>query len=125
MLEDPGAAVRDEDCITSRSQRRINVGLWTVADHPGVGREQLVLRNHLTIGVGVLLGDDLDRGKIFLQSRAFDFAGLFGESAFGDEDQVMPRRQILQRFRHSRRGFRPDGRRWCGQSHEWFHGAPE
>ena len=53
------------------------------------------------VGGDVFLGHNLHRGKIFLQSGAFDLAGLFGDRAFGHQDQVMALREILQRFRHA------------------------
>src|SRR4051794_22296074 len=46
VLEHPGIVVRDEHSIESSGERRINVGLGTVADHPGhVWSEAVLLRN--------------------------------------------------------------------------------
>src|SRR5439155_15094249 len=35
MLQNPCVAVRDEHCIETSRERRINVGLGAVANHPG------------------------------------------------------------------------------------------
>ena len=42
VLEDPRVTVRDEDSINASFQRRVDVRLWTVANHPGRVAGQIV-----------------------------------------------------------------------------------
>ena len=67
VLQDPGAIVRNKDCIDTGSQRGVNVGLGAIADHPrGIGGE-VVLGNNASIGWSIFLCHDLDSRKIFLE----------------------------------------------------------
>ena len=52
MFQDPGIAVRDENRVQSRSQRRIDVRLRAVADHPRGFARQFMLLDQGVIGAG-------------------------------------------------------------------------
>ncbi len=45
VFQNPGIAVRHENCMEPSRERRIDVGLRTVSDHPGVVGPQRVLGN--------------------------------------------------------------------------------
>src|SRR5215472_3196501 len=100
MLEHPSIGVWYEDGIQTGCERWIDVGFGTIADHPGVIFIDLVFARDLLVGRWALLHDDFNRVEEWFQARALDLALLLGRLAFGDENQVMPRREILQGFRN-------------------------
>ena len=52
----------------------------------------------LVIRRNSLVGDHFDGGEILFESGALDFAGLLGEVAFGDKNQMVAFSEILQSF---------------------------
>src|SRR5271165_4156057 len=60
VLKNPGIAMRDENRVQTRSQRGIDVGLRTVANHPGGVVGQVVFVSHAGIYGGILLWNDFD-----------------------------------------------------------------
>src|SRR5438132_2707159 len=89
VLEDPGAIVRNKDCIDAGSQRRVNVGLRTIADHPSGIRGKVVLGNNASIGWSIFLCHNLDCRKIFLEPGALYLSRLLGKISLGHEDEMM------------------------------------
>ena len=82
VLQNPGITVRNKDGMKPGGQRRVDIGFWAVAEHPGRAHVATVLFRDVPIGLGVLLSDNLGGKEMFLHSRAFDFSALFFESAF-------------------------------------------
>src|ERR1700675_3183474 len=68
VFENPGVTVRDEDGVQPRSEGGVDIRPWAVADQPCGVRREGVLGDGGAVGRFVLLGYDLDGGKIFPQS---------------------------------------------------------
>ena len=105
MLENPSVVVGYEDGVQTCGEGGVDIRLGAVADHPGGVRWKGVLSDDGAVGGFVLLGYDLDGGKIFLQSRALDFSGLLGGVSFGHQDEVVELAEILQGFGHAGENF--------------------
>ena len=89
VFQDPRLIVRHEDRIEADGERRIDIRLGAVADHPRRAGGQGIFGYDREIGGCVFFGNNLDRGKIVLQAGAFDLAGLLRESALGDDDEMV------------------------------------
>ncbi len=87
VLENPGEVVGDEDGVESGGEGWIDVGARAVADHPGVGGLADVVVDERTVGLVVLLGEDLDGGKVRGEAGALELVGLLGGVPLGDEDE--------------------------------------
>jgi hypothetical protein len=102
VLQDPGVAVRHKNRVQTGRHRGIDIRLRTVADHPRGIERQLMFFDHAPVCSWIFLGDNLDRGKIFLQAGALDLSRLLGDRSLGHQDQPMALRQVLQRLQHFR-----------------------
>jgi hypothetical protein len=98
VLEHPGEVVGDEDCVETGSERGIDVGARTVADHPGNGRLAGVVRRQGEVGLGVLFREDFDRGEVGCQAGAMQLVVLFFGVALGDQDDAMAGREVGEGF---------------------------
>lgn len=94
VLENPGIAVRDEDCVQSRSQGGIDIRLGAIPDHPGGVAIALVSVGDMRVDLGNLFGHDFRRTEIFLHAGAFHLSKLLPMVSLRDEDQAMPLREI-------------------------------
>jgi len=89
VLEHPGIFMEEMDGVEARGQRGIDVGFWTVADHPCGARIESMSGEHGVVCLRVFFGDDFDGGEVRSQSAAMEFIGLFGVIALGHQDQTM------------------------------------
>ena len=70
VFEHPGVGVVHVDSVQSCSERGVDIGTGTVADHPrGLVRE-IIPRDYLPIGIGVFFRWDLDRGEVHVYAGA-------------------------------------------------------
>jgi hypothetical protein len=89
VFEDPGEVVGDEDGVKACRERGVDVGAWTIADHPGVAGIAAVVGGEGTVGVVVLLGKDFDGGEVGCEAGALELAGLLFGVALGDHDEAV------------------------------------
>src|SRR2546430_16475985 len=76
MLEDPGVAVGNKDCVEASRECWINIRPGAVSNHPRSVVREPVLANHRAVNSHILLGHDLYCCKIFLQAGALDLSRL-------------------------------------------------
>ena len=86
MLQDPSEVVRDEDGIETCAESRVDVGAGAVADHPSVAGLATVVGGEGEISLVMLLGENLDCGKVGGKAGAVKLVGLLFGVSFSDED---------------------------------------
>ena len=96
VFEHPGEIVRDEDSVESGRERRVYVGLRTVAYHPGFSGVAGVMTGDGEVGFAVLFGQNFNRREIRSKAGASKLVGLLDGVALGDEDEAMPRGKIRE-----------------------------
>ena len=89
MFQHPGEVVWDEDGVETCPQRRVDIGTWTVADHPCAAGIAAVMGGEGEVGFIVLLGQHLDSFEVSRQAGAVELSALFGGIAFGYKNQPM------------------------------------
>jgi hypothetical protein len=105
MFENPRIAVRYENGMQTRGQRRIDVRLGTVTDHPcGIAREFVFLRQSVVRG-GIFFRDNLRRREILFQPGALDLSRLLRQRSFRYQNRAMPGGKVLQRLWYLRQKF--------------------
>src|SRR6185312_8406039 len=92
----PRALVRDEDCIQPRIERRIDIRLRAVADHPGPLDVELPQACQLQIGAAVFLFHDFAVREERTQSGEIDLAILLGWLSFREQRQFVRFRKEWQ-----------------------------
>lgn len=105
VLKHPGKVVRNEDGMQARCKCRVDVGLGTVANHPGCGGVAGVMFAERTVGVFVLLGQDLYGSEEIAEAGAGELAGLLVRIAFRDHDAALAGSELGQRFADAREQF--------------------
>src|SRR5580704_774464 len=106
MLQLPGVDMRDVHCVQTGGHSGIDVAARTVADHPAMRFHNFVLVHQRRIRLRIFFGDNLDRFKKSLQSRALHFSGLFRGLALRKQNQPVFLRQVRQRLWHSIQNLR-------------------
>src|SRR5580704_413666 len=104
-LQHPGVVMGHEDGVQTGLERRVNVGLGTIADHPGLLGQQAILLDHAAIGGSIFFGQHLDGGEVLLESRALELSGLLRNVSFGDEKEMMTLGQVGQGLGNFRQDF--------------------
>ena len=79
----------DEDGVESGGEGGINIGLGTVADHPGLGGIAGVVAGDGEVGFAVLFGEDFYGREVGRETGAAEFVGLLGVVSLGDEDEAV------------------------------------
>jgi len=92
----------DKDGVKSSAESWINVGLGAVADHPGGGSFAGVMGCKGEICLVVFFRQDLDGGKMWSETGAVEFVGLFHGVALGDEDEAVAGGKIGEGFGYAR-----------------------
>jgi len=86
MFENPRISMRHENRVQSRGQRRIDVRLGAIADHPrGAGRQRIFLDDGL-INDNILFCDDFGSREILLQFGALNLSSLLRDCTLGYKD---------------------------------------
>ena len=98
VLEHPGIGVMHVDGMQAGGEGRVDIGTRTVTNHPcGLWCER-VAGDDLAIGVGMLLGRNLDGSEVHVDAGAVEFFLLLARIAFGDQDESMALGQDRKRL---------------------------
>ena len=89
VLEDPGEVVGDEDGVEAGGEGGVDVGAWTVADHPGGTGFDAMVEDEIAVGGGMFFRQDLDGGEVWRESGTVEFVGLLFGVALSDEDEAV------------------------------------
>src|SRR6266566_2848469 len=92
----PGMRVRNVDRIESSSKSGIDIRAGRIAYHPGALWINLQLAYDTMIGGNVFFWHDHYLLEVFLNSRPLNLELLFFAIAFGEQEQVVSRREIGQ-----------------------------
>jgi hypothetical protein len=90
VLKHPGIGVMHVDGVQAGGEGRVDIGTRTVTNHPCGVRRERVASDDLAIGVGMLLGRDLDGGEVHVDAGAVELFLLLARIAFGNQDESMP-----------------------------------
>ena len=101
VFQRPGKIVRQEDCVQPSGQRRVDVGLGAVADHPRARRVAGVTGGESAIGGGVLFREDLDGAEVRGQAGARELVALLFGIALGDQQAAVARGKLGQGCSHA------------------------
>ena len=74
VFQDPGIAVGNEDGVHPSGQRGVDIGLGTVADHPGAGVIAFVLAGELGVHRRVLFRHDFGCREVLFHSGTLDLS---------------------------------------------------
>lgn len=74
VLQNPGIAVRNEHRVQSGGERRVDVRLRAVSDHPGRVVLQFIFVSQRGINFRIFLGNNFDGREVFVDTRALDLS---------------------------------------------------
>lgn len=98
VFEDPGEVVRDEDCVETGGEGRVDVRPGGVADHPGGGGVAGVMLGKCAVGFVVLFRENFDAGEKGTEAGAVQLVDLLVVIALGDEDKAVTAAQLVKGF---------------------------
>src|SRR5262249_5065703 len=98
LLQHPGVWVRDEYRVEPCFERRIDVGLGAVADHPRTAGLHLAFCREPSVRSRVLFPYHCHVRKESAHPGSIDLEPLLLGVPFGEEREVMPFRQIRERL---------------------------
>lgn len=98
VLEDPGVGVVDVDGVEAGSERGIDVGAGTVADHPRGLAGERVAGADAVISLGILFMGNLDGGEVADEAGARELVRLLVAIPLGHEDEAVARGEQWQGF---------------------------
>jgi hypothetical protein len=99
VLEHPGEVVWDKNGVEAGGECRIDIGLGTVADHPGGSCVAAVVLAQTAVSGLVFLGKHFDFLEVLADAGALELVGLLGEVTLGDHDAAVIFCEVGQRVR--------------------------
>src|SRR5450759_4323012 len=117
FLQHPGMRVRHEHRVQPRFQRRIHVRFRAVADHPRDRRVHPALHHQAPVRRRIFLFHDRRVLEEPTQAGAVDLQLLFVHMPLGEEREIVPSRQVAERFRDPRNHLHGAFQNALGEAH--------